>query len=341
MRNLFILHTQYHLILAIAIIDEKFKLSQNDLILFLDFNLQPNMEKALKQNFHSVKMFTGSYNKEDVRWREKIRRYPMIKSEMKSNIGVYDNLFYVEDSIIPELYALKYVMKHNPDAIVNYIGDGGDAYFVNAVQKTGLDKYRWTMLLRKLVFSTVGGCGKYYHAGCFGSNPYTKHVYEMYPEYVRNELQDKIKHEVDGKEIQAAVKKLYSYLPDQNIEPRAIIIMLDKLEVYGDGIRFGEIIDELTRKAATECCRVYYKYHPAEKNTYDKLAAATEIDRNIPAEYVFAEAGGKECAVVGIMTTALQTAAKMGLQVTSYIESFNPDRKDVIELYKKIGIDVK
>lgn len=341
MKNLFVLHTQYHLILALAVIEEEFKDAQNDLILFRDFNLSAEMEDSLRKQFHSVTLFTGSYNKADVRWREKLKRYPKINREMKKSIGYYDNLFYVEDSIIPEQYILKYVMAKNPNVTVSYIGDGGDAYFVNAVAATGLAKHKWTMKLRKLVFSTIGGAGKYYYAGCFGGSPYTKHLYEMYPELVRDELQGKTKHEVKEKDIQIAVKKLYSFLPEQSIAPGSVIVMLDKLEVYGDGIRFGQIIDELMQKANAEGRTVYYKCHPAEKKIYDKLASAVELDRNIPGEFIFAQAAGKDCTIVGVLTTALQAAKKMGLDVTSYLETFNPARREVIEFYKTIGIDVK
>ena len=341
MKNLFVLHTQYHLILALAMIEESYQSAENDLVLFRDFNLKPEMENALHKHFHGVKMYTGSYNQVDRRWREKIKRFPMIDKDMKSWIGFYDNLFYVEDSVIPEQYALKHAHKKNPKLRVSYIGDGGDAYFVNAVTKTGLDKHGWSMQLRKILFSTVGGCGRYYHAGCFGSHPMTKNLYEMYPAYVRSELQHLEKHEVKANNIQVAVKKLYDFLPEQNIETGSIIIMLDKLEVYGDGIRFGQIIDELMEKAKKEGRKVYYKCHPAEKQTFDKLADAVELDRNIPAEFIFAEAAGKGCSIVGVLTTALQAAKKMGMEVTSYLETFNPSRKEVIEFYKRIGIDVK
>lgn len=341
MKNLFVLHTQYHLILALAMIEESYQSVENDLVLFRDFNLKPEMETALHKHFHSVRLYTGSYNQADRRWREKIKRFPMINKDMKSWIGFYDNLFYVEDSVIPEQYALKHAHRKNPNLCVSYIGDGGDAYFVNAVTKTGFAKHGWLMQLRKILFSTVGGCGKYYHAGCFGTHPMTKNLYEMYPNYVRSELQHLKKHEVKADNIQAAVKKLYDFLPEQNIEIGSIIIMLDKLEVYGDGIRFGQIIDELREKAKREGRQVYYKCHPAEKQTYDKLAETIELDRNIPAEFIFAEAAGNDCSVVGVLTTALQAAKKMGMEVTSYLETFNPSRKEVIEFYKKIGIDVK
>ena len=341
MKNLFVLHTQYHLILALAIIQENYPNDVNDLMLFKDFNLKPEMETALNKQFHSVVTYTGSYNKADRRWREKIKRFPIIYRDMKKKIGYYDNLFYVEDSVIPEQYALKHASKQNPHLRVSYIGDGGDAYFVNAVAKTGLAKHDWSMQLRRILFSTVGGCGKYYYEGCFGSHPMTKNLYEMYPEYVRDELQHLKKHEVKAKHIQIAVKKLYDFLPAQNIKSNAIIIMLDKLEVYGDGVRFGQIIEELKARATVEGRTIYYKCHPAEKQTYDKLADEIELDRNIPAEFIFAEAADKNCTVVGVLTTALQAAKKMGLKVTSYLETFNPTRKDVIEFYKKINIDVR
>lgn len=343
MKNLFVIHTQYNLILSEAVIEESLSEDENHLIIFKDFNIDTRMIETLKKQFKTVRIYTGSLSKEDQRWRSKIVRYPKLNRIFKSDDIVYDRVFIVEDTTISEQYIMRHSYKKNKNVYFSCIGDGGYAYFnPDGVAKTGLARHGYTMLLRKLIFKYLFALGRFYTAAwCFGTSPLLETCYEMYPEYLREELQGKKKHEIKGVYLRKAVKNIYSYLPEVNINENSLIIMLDKLVVYEDIELFSKVIGEVTAKAKAEGRTVYYKYHPAEKNTYDKLAAATEIDRNIPAEYVFAEAGGKECAVVGIMTTALQTAAKMGLQVTSYIESFNPDRKDVIELYKKIGIDVK
>lgn len=342
MKNLFVLHTQYNIILAMALIEEQYKGCYNKLILFRDFNLSEDMLRSLKSCFSEVEVYTGSYNKVDLRWRKKIFRYPGLRREFRKDDVVYDNLFLVEDTIIPEQCLMQITTKKNPNVHIGYIGDGGDAYFTNIVSPTGLAKHKYTMVLRKVLFKYLFGLGKfYYSANCFGSSPLIETVYELYPDLLREELKSKERHAIRNDCFIAAIRQLFSYQKPQQIEDNAVIILLDKLEVYGNFKKFDVAISEVVETAEREGRKIYYKYHPAEKSEYPKASEWTEIDRKNSAEFVLSYGHPENTWVVGIMTTALQTAAKMGYRVTSYIESFNPTRKDVIDLYKKIGIETK
>ena len=44
MKNLFILHTQYNIMLALSLISGRFKDDTNDLILFLDFSISDDLK---------------------------------------------------------------------------------------------------------------------------------------------------------------------------------------------------------------------------------------------------------------------------------------------------------
>lgn len=342
MNNLFVLHTQYNIILAMALIEEKYKECYNKLILFRDFNLSDDMLKSLKSYFSKVEVYTGSYNKADLRWRKKIFRYPLLRREFSNDDVVYDNIFLVEDTIVPEQCLMQITMKKNPNVHIGYVGDGGDAYFTNIVSPTGLAKHKYTMVLRKILFKYLFGLGDfYYSANCFGSSPLVQTVYELYPDSLREELQNKEHHSIRTDCFITAIRKLFCFQKPQLLESNAVIIMLDKLEVYGDFKKFDAAITEVVELAKLEGREIYYKYHPAEKSSYPKASEWIEIDRKNSAEFILSCGHPESTWIVGIMTTALQTAAKMGYRVTSYIESFNPDRKDVIDLYKKIGIEIK
>ena len=343
MKNLFVVHTQYNLILSLAVIENQFNNDNNYLVLFEDFNIDERMIDNLKKYFLQIDIFTGSYYKKEQLWRKKVFRYFYLNKVFKCDANIYDNVFIVEDTTIPEQYIMKYSYCKNND--VNYccIGDGGYAYFsVDGIDNTGLAKHGYTMFLRKIVFKYMFGLGKFYTAAwCFGSSPLLKTIYELYPVYLREELQHKTKCEIDGVHFTKGVKNLYGYLPSVTIEDNSLIIILDKLNVYNDLELFNTTIEEIINKARKEKKHIYYKYHPAEKEKLSFADEWVEIDRNISAEYVFSCCNAKTTWIVGIMTTALQTASKMGFNVTSYIKTFKPHRIDVIDFYKQIGIEVK
>lgn len=344
MKNLFVLHTQYNLILSLALILEKHQNDENHLILFKDFKLSEEMLQTLQNQFSSVKVCTGFLNVEDRSWKKKAARYRMQKAEFEADNRVYDNVYLVEDTVIPEQYIMRHSYRKNKNVRFSYIGDGGDAYYtiIDPKKLTGISRHGYLIAARKIVFKYGLGLGRFYHhASCFGSSPILTDCYELFPMHLRQELQKKNKHEIKGEYLIQAAKLLYSHLTPPVIEENALVIMMDKLTVYGDFKLFDRVTSELIEKAGTEGRKIYYKYHPVETQIYPKAENWIELDRTLPAEFMLSCADPNKTWVVGIMTTALQAAKKMGHNVTSYIESFAPEREEVIELYKKIGIDVR
>ena len=342
MNNLFVLHTQYHLLLSVALIEEQYRNENNYLILFRDFNLKAELIPVLKDCFQSVTLCTGSYHKEDLSWRKKMIRYPALKKQFESDNTIYDNVFLVEDTVIPEQVVMRHSYRKNPRVSYGYIGDGGDAYFTNfSGERNGFSRYNWSMDIRKFIFKYLFGLGKFYNDVCFGANPLLTTCYELYPELVRSELAQKNKYSIRGDSFKKAIGILNHDKERLSIDKNALIIIMDKLSVYEDARLFDCVIDEIVNEATKQGRKIYYKYHPAEMKQYDRAGDWVEIDRNLPAEYVFSCADASSVRIVGIMTTALQTAKKMGFFVTSYIASFKPERQDVIDLYQKIGVEVK
>ncbi|MCD7816537.1 MAG: alpha-2,8-polysialyltransferase family protein [Bacteroides sp.] len=339
MKNLFVLHTQYNLILAIALIEECYAEEENSLILFEDFVITESMKMNLRKYFHSVDYCVGSYNKKDLKWRKKLLRYPSLKHHFSKDKTIYDNLFIVEDTVFPEQILMKQTRNKNKNSSISYIGDGGDAYFTNTTGPSFGEKSSLICFGKKLLKKYLLGAGDYYCTGyCFGMSDNIQIVYELYPSLLRNELKNKNHHEIKAPYLIRAIRILFEGVPVPGLNEKALIVLLDKLAVYGDFVEFNKTVAEIETVAEREGLTIYYKYHPAEKDTFSGADKWVEIDRKLSAECILAFGNPETMKVVGIMTTALQTAAKMGYDTTSYIKSYNPKREDVIELYNEIGI---
>ena len=108
MRNLFVLHTQYNLILGTGLAHTVFAQDTNHLILFQDFNISDMVKDSLTSSYQEVLFLTGAYPKTNERYWNKIRRYTVINHKLKQFIkNDYDRVMLVEDMCIPETYIMK------------------------------------------------------------------------------------------------------------------------------------------------------------------------------------------------------------------------------------------
>ena len=60
MNNLFIVHTQYNLILACGLVKTKFQTENNELIIFKDFIVKEELLQKLEGIFSKVTLITGN-----------------------------------------------------------------------------------------------------------------------------------------------------------------------------------------------------------------------------------------------------------------------------------------
>ena len=77
MRNLFVCHTQAHLILACGLALGRFKNDENHLILFRDFLLKDEMKGRLDKVFAKTLYLQSIYPQELNTFKEKLKNYPV------------------------------------------------------------------------------------------------------------------------------------------------------------------------------------------------------------------------------------------------------------------------
>lgn len=344
MNNLFVLHTQYNLIIASGLCLCDFKGDQNDLILFHDFKMADNHKMCIDKTFRKSMILEGNFPHKDESYLEKNKRIRTQNARIFEFISAsrYDRIFIIEDMCIQEMFAMKCVLEQNSHVSMAWLEDGSNAYFVNSTISEGMGKTPFRRFIRKLFFCTQYGLWKTYYLGEFmGSNPLLKNVYVTFPKNVRQGFGDREIHEISQAAFQKGMEVLFQTerIP---FEENSIMIVMDKLDVYGDLLKkVNNHVAEIVETAKKGGKQVYYKYHPRETDNLSSLQGAVELERTIAFESYLTNASTKAITVVGFKSTALQTAKKMGYPTISYIRQVEPDNISILDFYNAIGIACK
>ncbi|MDR7079574.1 hypothetical protein J2Y03_004632 [Neobacillus niacini] len=340
-KNLFVMHTQYNLILACGLTLTDFSKDENDLILFTDFALMDDMKNRLEKIFNRIIYLSGSFPKTNENYLKKIKRYPDIMKKLDNFIiKSYDNTFIVDDICIPEMYIMKQVYKNNKNSKFIWLEDGGIAYFSNNVKSGGLASNTFTMTLRKYIFKYLFGLGRFYdYKNYMGSHYMLDTVYSTFPKQLKSEYKGKKIYEISKNAFMEGLNSIYPTSPI-TIKGKSLIVIMDMLSIYEDVEKISTILRNVLEKYKECGYSIYYKYHPRELNKLAILHSYIELDRNQAMESLYSGIKAKEeSIIIGIKSTGLQTASKLGFKVVSLIKYLEPDEKEVSVFYHNIGID--
>lgn len=340
MNNLFIIHTQYNLLLACGLCMNDFKGDKNDLIIFCDFNMSEIHRNCMKNTFRKIQFLKGIYPDRTWRAEQKLNKIRYNNKIIKNFISSeYERVFIVDDMCIEEMYALKCVHKKNKGVKMAWLEDGANAYFSNSAISGGMGATPLRRFIRKIFFSTLFGLWRYYDLGCcMGAYKLLKQAYLTFPRFVRAELSDKELIEISDKAFKCGMQQLFhgeAYAFEEN----GIIIAMDKLDVYGkDFEKVSSLISDEVLQAHNRGQKIYYKYHPRETQEMLVLQSEVELDRKIALESYLTNSNTRNLTIIGVKSTSLQTAKKMGYEAVSFIQSVEPENRAVIDFYKKIHI---
>lgn len=331
MSQLFVCHTQYNLLLAVGLSS-----SVDDLVLFIDFNLTDELKKKLEEHFKRCLFLVGNYPKKEMSAKEKLDKITSDIQQLKTFICIYDRIFVVDDMCIQEMYALKCAYKKNKSVEMAWLEDGANAYFSNGVVSGGMGGTSFKRLLRKCFFSLRFGLYGFYDlAVCMGAHKKLESAYVTFPDSIRDELRCKKLIKVTEKQFESGMIFLYSG-EKMEFKPGSMIIALDKLDVYGEKL---EIVNQLIKKMIENTTgEIYYKYHPRESMELPALKDSIQLERTVALESYLTNSVTKELTVIGIKSTALQTAKKMGYNAISLINHVE-EAELVTSFYKSIGIE--
>lgn len=340
MKNLFVMHTQYNLITSLAMIYQQYVNDENDLILFADFKVNESLENVLYNSFNKVCILIGTYPAVNKTWKAKAKRFPGLIVKINNFIGKkgYDRLFWVCDDSIPELYILKNLKRKNSDLYVAWLEDGSFPYFENHVRETGLNKNIYARSLRFIIGKIIFGKYYSYNGTTIACNNWTKEYWVTFPKAVREKFNSKCIKLIKQFFFQKAIKQIYAHITF-TIAEDSVLLFMDKIDVYKDFKLIEDTLIRIINICQNKNRTVYYKYHPREEDEFKCLKDQLEIPRNIGVEGILACNQGKNLLVIGIKSTALQSAKECGFKVISVVDIVKESDKNVHNFYDKIGVN--
>lgn len=342
MTNLFVCHSQAQLLLAISLSTGRFIQDQNDLILFTDFKLQDQLHNCLKSVFTRVLIRVGTFPSINKSWKEKFKRYPSDLKEIRNFIIPSDKIFEVCDDCIPELFILKYTYKKNPNAEYIWLEDGSYPYFRNTIDVSGFATNKTTRTIRKILLKYLFGLGHFYNfrGNYMGANNILRKAYLTFPGKQRQEYASKEIIEITNEEFCHGLATMYPPLQENRLPANSVLIVMDKLDVYKDLNKIEQCIKQVVAICKQKKEKVFYKYHPREENQLKALQDCIELSRFTGVENFYSANIDNPITIIGIKSTGLQNAKKLGFKVVSLSPVVEEADENIISFYKRIGVTI-
>lgn len=350
MKNLFVLHTQYNMILATGIMLNRFESDQNDLVVYAEFSLSNELKEQLEQAYSHVLYVREQFENRRANFlnteKSLYRKFKLFKD---SSIGsyIYDNVFIAQDRPLENLI-VGACKKKNRDCRFWNVEDGCDSYFsINIVENDPnfnpgcRTKRSW--LFRKLLYGSTYCSDEHSGLYIYGQSRYFDGIYVIHPCALRPQLKNKLTIEINQKEIIDGVNTLYGNIHlDLEESPKYTLFFFDLVERYNNPEAIKTIVTNIVYNASREGSVVLLKYHPRETNKFifNSCSNVIEIPHVIPAEKLLCDLFGKEVTVYGNATTAILVAQKLNFKTISVSGFESSNNFYMINKFKEMGIIV-
>ena len=342
-KNLFLVHTPYHILLAASMcLSDKYRHYNNEIFIINRFNLDEKLIEKLNCIFKKVYIL----------YKESSELNLSKHIEMYNNIGYtlmnidkvllnnkYNNIFINNESEVQMQYILNTRLNKNGNIV--YIEDGTANYiYINHIS-FGIGDYLQSEFSKILdmPIENIYSLGEYSRI---------KERYFLYPNLINSSLKDKKpNNSIDGSLLYDAINILYK---DENNSigcNNSILIALEhsnfvniikgyNLQVYIDIIK--DIIDVISNLNKN----IYIKYHPRETNEYINefilnYENVITLDKNIPIESLFMNSN---VVLISLKSTSLITFCKLlGSKNAICIQDLiSQDRDELSILFEKLGV---
>lgn len=341
MKNLFIMHTQYNLILSAAVMS-RFKNSENTLVLYSEFSLNNEMREALSKLFDRVIVVRDKFAAimkplDEIRFiRKCMKKVKSIRNER------FDNIYMSQERIFDMILCAR-AKKINPKARCYDIEE--DAYY-SIAEKYNADDYvhieSKRAKRRKFLYALLLAGYPYNYKEvhyCYGMSSEYDGANLLFPHLARRELAEKELIEITQEELLRGIDAIYSGI--NTIYPESekyTLFFFDLMNRYKNPERVKEIVREIIKVSREGGRTVIFKYHPRETDKFDDIEGIFELPHIIPAEKVLYDLRERDTVVMGNATTACIVAAKLGYKVISISKLEFPTNEKIHSVMKQMGI---
>ena len=341
MKNLFIMHTQYNLILSAAVM-QRAQGAENTLVLHAEFALSDEMRLTLSQVFDRVIVVSDRF----LDCKSALQEIRQIRSLMKKVKAIknesFDNVYMSQERIF-DMIVYERAKRKNPHVRCYNIEE--DAYY-SFDGKYNADNYVYKeskrLKRRKLLYALLLAGYPYNYKDihyCYGMSSEYHGVHLLYPHLARKELQGKELIEITSPMLVSGIDSIYSdKKTDYPDAEKYTLFFFDLMSRYKDVDRVKSIVREIVKKSYAEGRRVLFKYHPRETDKFTDFEGEFEIPHIIPAEKVLLDLKNKDTVVMGNATTACIVAAKLGFKVISICKIEIPNNAKMHTTMEKMGI---
>lgn len=355
MNNLFIMHTQYNLILASGILKFKYSKDTNILILFAEFELNNLLKGNLEQVFDQVIIVSDNFIVND-KWRimrEKAYYAAFLKTKELWKTK-FDRVFISQDRKFEtalltrlekankfSLYSIEEDCYYSLESGLN--GKTATSYRKEKLQKRPLLIKIGSLFIRGYHFWKYG-IDTYIDskAYCYGMNKKINYIYALYPEMLRPELSSKCGLEINSYMLNEGIANLYGRKKEVSGREKNILFFFDLIERYHNLEKIKEIVKYLILFCEARKIPFFCKFHPRETRGFDILLNHNvyEINKIIPSEKILEDFFETDTIVIGNTTTAIMVAKKLGFDVFSIAPIEGYENHYLLEFYQKIGIEL-
>lgn len=342
MRNLFIMHTQYNLILASAVANH-YKDDENILVLYSEFKISDSLLKSMNQTFSKVIVANDNFVTVLPVFKEVKQIKKCVKKTEEISDLHFDNVFMSQERIF-DLILYTRAKKINKNLKCYDIEE--DAYYSlnnkknqpNYIYKIG-KKAKLSAIIKKIMlinYPYVNGYNVYFYGQSFVYDG----GYVLFPNLVRKGMERLNPIEITKDDLKTGINALYSdFRVDYPESDKYIVLFFDLMSRYKNPELVKEMVCHVIKQCVDTNRTVLAKYHPRETEKFEEFNDITEIDKVIPAEKVLLDLDGKDVVVFGNATTACIVAAKMDYKVYSVCKIEMSDNKTMHEKMTQMGLE--
>lgn len=343
MKNLFICHTQAQLILASGLSLGRFKNDENYLILFVDFGIKDELKERLDKTFTRTLYLQSIYPAEMNSAKAKLKWYPqdwkLIKQFLTEPV---DRAFAVCDWLLLVQKTLQRAYKLNHQTEMAWLEDGITAYYSDSDIHGGMDKYSWSMAIRRFLFRDLVGVGKFYDRdfSLMGGLSCLKQVYTCNPDAVREPYRSQ--KQLVGITDEEYLVGLSAMYPKSklDVQPNSVILVVDKLDRYAFPDKVRASLSAFISNCKAEGKTVICKFHPRETEVWDIFDGCQTMDKSVGIESAYVSLADIKdtITIAGIKSTGLMSAKKLGYHTVSLFPSCGEENENLVKFYEKIGV---
>lgn len=334
-RNLFVMHTQYNLILATGIALSRYAGEDNDLIVYPEFSITQDWKERLQRVYRRIYFVREAYADSTPGIRGIREAAEQIRQCESFLAPQYDEVIISQDRLFEGILVAR-LRRQNPACRCTAVED--DAYFSQIPKRTGRF-FRTKKRLKSVVTRWFAGVWvDFLTPDCYGGSSYIDALYVNYPSAIRKELADKPCVEIDREAVVAGIHALYSCRKPDADQKKTVVILSDLISRYSNKETVTQVFMDVARWCGEKNLHLLIKYHPRESEKLPLQPWAEELPTTVAVEKMLLEFAPAKTLVIGNVSTSLEMAIKLGFSVVSVLHFARCDQASPV--YRQWGIQI-